>query len=311
MPSNLSKIDFPYHEMKLKKLYFDPTYEKELEGADTEGIREVLQDSFYFSKQYEERPYIFNSLVTSIDGKIAFEDAPQGPLIAKNNKYANVGSLVDYWILNLLRGSADAILTGTLGINVEAKTGGTGHCYDEQIEIYRETMNKSVVPLGIVVTLDALDVNFEASIFRTDEKAIVFYTTEQGYQNLLHSQQREVIRIDGKNIVKLENINSKFIYAIVNGETHFEHNQGLYILKQMGIDRLLVESPTVSHFFMKEKLLDELFLNYSCLYVGGKATSIGMHNASFTSVDHPHTKLISIYMYNPHFLFLRHQLIYD
>jgi len=310
MPSNLKKIDFPYQEMKLKELYFDESYPKALDGADTEGIRTVLGRPFYFGREPEDRPYVYNSLVTSIDGKIAFPDSPQGPLIARNNQYAGKGGTVDYWILNLLRGSADAILTGTVGINAEAKTGGTGHCYDEQIECYRESQGHSPVPLGIVVTLFADDINFNAAIFRSSEKPLFFYTTKKGADRLIASQAKQVIIIDEDHIIPISEISTEHVYALVSGEEMFDHHRGLRILKRMGVNRLLVESPTVTHFFIQEKLMDELFLDYSCVYLGGDAKSIGAGCRSFTSTDHPHTKLISIYMYNPHFLYFRHQLIY-
>lgn len=311
MPSKLKKIDFPYEEMKLKELYFDESYHNGLIGAKTEGIKKVFGRDFYFETCYEDRPYIFNSLVTSIDGKIAFEDAPQGPLIAKKNKYAGQGATVDYWILNILRGSADAIFTGTASINKEAKTGGTGHCYDEQIEIFREENGKNPIPLGIVVTFDGNDINYEAAIFNSSEKPLVFYSTEVGYQNILNGSKKKVHRIDEENIILLAHIKNDEVYVIVSDQSTFNHKKGMLILKRMGVDKLLIESPTVTHFFMKEKLMDELFLNYSCLYVGGAATSIGMTSPSFSSEDHPHTRLISIHMYNKHFIYLRHKLIYE
>lgn len=311
MASNLKKIKFPYNDMVIKELYFDENYKKALNGADTKGIRTVFSREFYFGDVYEDRPYVFNSLVLSIDGKIAFEDQPQGPLIAKKNELAGNGGMVDYWILNVLRGSADAILTGTVSINAEVSTGGTGHCYDEEIENYRELQGNNPVPLGIVVTLDGNDINYNAAIFNSNEKATVFYTTKVGYINLVNSSKKEVVLVNEDYIINKEDIDANKVYAIVNGETMFNHREGLKLLKRMGIDRLLVESPTVSHYFMKEKLLDELFLNYSCLYVGGKATAMGNGCPSFTSVDHPHTKLISIHMFNPHFLYFRHKLVYD
>lgn len=311
MPSKLKKIDFPYQDMKLKELFYDERYSNSLMGADTEGIRTVFGRSFAFEKMYKDRPYVFNSLVTSIDGKIAFEDASQGPLIAKKNKYAGNGGTVDYWILNVLRGSADAIFTGTASINKEAKTGGTGHCYDEQIEIFREQHGKNPIPLGIVVTMDGLDINYEAAIFHSSEKPLVFYSTEEGYKNIASNSERKVNKVTLDNIISISDIRVSEVYVIVSGNNQFDHKLGMKILKNMGIDRLLVESPTVTHFFMKEKLMDELFLNYSCVYVGGKATSIGMQAPSFTSEDHPHTKLVSVYMYNNHFIYLRHRLIYE
>lgn len=311
MPSSLKKIDFPYEEMKVKELYFDADYQNGLDGTDTQGVRSVFGRPFYFCETYEDRPYIYNSLVTSIDGKIAFEDAPQGPFIAKKNKFAGNGSLVDYWILNVLRGSSDAILIGTSSINLESKTGGTGHCYDEQIELYRESKGKNPVPLGIVVTVSGDDICYEAAIFHSEEKPLVFYSTQKGYETIRSHSSKPVVRINLDHIVPIQQIDASSVYVIVSGENMFNHTKGMKILKQMGIDRLLVESPTVTHIFMEEHIMDELFLNYSCIYVGGNANSIGKACPSFGSENHPHTKLISVHMYNSHFLYLRHKVVYE
>lgn len=62
----------------------------------------------------------------------------------------------------------------------------------------------------------------------------------------------------------------------------------------MGIERLLIETPVYTHHLMMNGLMDELFLNYACIYVGGGAMSIGLHSKSCTSTDHPHTKMLSI-----------------
>ena len=41
------------------------------------------------------------------------------------------------------------------------------------------------------------------------------------------------------------------------------------MLKRFGIHRLLVETPSYMHYLVSQKLMDELFFNYSCIYVGG------------------------------------------
>ena len=60
-----------------------------------------------------------------------------------------------------------------------------------------------------------------------------------------------------------------------------------------------------------EKMMDELFFNYSCIYVGGQALTIGKFGKEFTSTDHPHTRMLSIHTHSDHFFYFRHQLMYD
>ena len=45
--------------------------------------------------------------------------------------------------------------------------------------------------------------------------------------------------------------------------------------KKFGLDKVLVETPSYMHFLVAQGLMDELFFNYSCIYVGGQALTIG------------------------------------
>ena len=83
------------------------------------------------------------------------------------------------------------------------------------------------------------------------------------------------------------------------------------MLKRFGIHRLLVETPSYMHYLVSQKLMDELFFNYSCIYVGGQALTIGKFGKEFTSQDHPHTRMLSIHTHSDHFFYLRHKLLYD
>ncbi|GAA0731631.1 RibD family protein [Clostridium oceanicum] len=316
MPSNLPKKSFDYDNMKAKELYFNKNINLCTEGVIHENVRKVFGRDLMFGEIPKNRPYTFNSLVTSIDGKIAFEDDPKGPLIARKNKYAGKGADLDYWLLNVLRGAADAILVGTNSIAAEATSGGTGHCYDNHIEKRREEIGIDPIPWRIVVTLDGKDICFSAAQFTNKDMSTFFYTTEEGIDSIKKNIKKEVEVIgpfSSIDNIKINNFkyDSKKAYIIVtNRERKFDHKIGMKILREMGIKRLLVESPTVTHYFMEEKLLDELFLNYSCLYIGGKALSMGSNNTSFTSSNHPHSKLISLHMHSPSFLYLRHKLLY-
>ena len=51
-----------------------------METISCDEMKEIYGE-LKFDKLYEDRPYTYTSLVTSIDGRIAFTDAPQGPLL--------------------------------------------------------------------------------------------------------------------------------------------------------------------------------------------------------------------------------------
>ena len=80
--------------------------------------------------------------------------------------------------------------------------------------------------------------------------------------------------------------------------------------KKFGLDKVLVETPSYMHFLVAQGLMDELFFNYSCIYVGGQALTIGKFGREFGSKDHPHTRMLSIHSHSDHFFYFRHKLIY-
>lgn len=81
-------------------------------------------------------------------------------------------------------------------------------------------------------------------------------------------------------------------------------------MKKLGLDKVLVETPSYMHFLVAQGLMDELFFNYSCIYVGGQALTIGKFGREFGSKDHPHTRMLSIHTHSDHFFYFRHKLIY-
>ena len=317
MPSKLKKKEFDYASMKVKELYYNTDIHLPNEGVSDWTVRSVFGRDLMFGEFPEDRPYIFNSLVTSIDGRISFPDAQQGPLIARKNEFGGAGGALDYWVLNILRGAADAILVGTQSISTEVSSGGTGHCYDINIETRREQRSKDAVPWRIVVTLDGKDVAFEAEQFKNLDMSTFFYTTASGVDHLKQHSLKPVKVIgpypdvDGIKIDDFQ-YDSRYAYVIVAGENNqFDHAMGLKILKSIGVNTLLVESPTITHIFMQEERLDELFINQSGVYIGGNTGMIGQRCIPFTSEFHPHTELISLHMHSPHFIYLRYRLIYS
>lgn len=84
----------------------------------------------------------------------------------------------------------------------------------------------------------------------------------------------------------------------------------LKVLRAMGMEKVLVESPTYCHHMMREGLLDEIFINTSCIFVGGQATGIGTSSKSFPSTDHPHSEIVTMHMHSPHFIYTRYKMLY-
>ncbi len=71
----------------------------------------------------------------------------------------------------------------------------------------------------------------------------------------------------------------------------------------------MVESPSYTWHLMKEKLIDEMFTNYSGIYVGGEIT-FGL-NRPFTTEVHPHAEVVKLSMHSSNFIYTRQKLYYD
>lgn len=315
MPSSLIKMDYPYKDMKLTRLYKNEKIKLTTIGIECENLEQVYGENLMFPEIYEDRPYTYSSLVTSIDGKIAFSDAPEGPFISSKNYLGGAGSVVDWWTLNVLRASSDAIIFGANTLSAEPN--GTGHVYDSALEAAREKAGMNAVPWNIIPTLDGSDVPFQHMEFTCGEVPVMFYTSPEGLEVCKANVEKDFVVLgpfkEEKDIDFVEFIpDVNKIYIIVTGEGKFPNNKlGLKVLRKLGIKKLLVESPTLMHIFTTEQLMDELFFNYSCVYLGGKALTIGMNGKEFNSIDHPHTELITVYMHSPHFMYFRHKLIYN
>ena len=101
------------------------------------------------------------------------------------------------------------------------------------------------------------------------------------------------------------------IAVLVTGEgKNTDAAEMLKVLRAMGMEKVLVESPTYCHHMMREPLLDEIFINTSCIFVGGQATGIGTSSKSFPSTDHPHSEIVTMHMHSPHFIYTRYKMLY-
>ena len=85
----------------------------------------------------------------------------------------------------------------------------------------------------------------------------------------------------------------------------------LGFLKPLGIDTMLIESPTFLVSLMQEDLLDELYLNTSTVFIGGGALSLGSRMDSFTLDSHPHCRVISIHSHSDYFFYTRYRMEYE
>ncbi|MGL4561367.1 MAG: RibD family protein [Brevinema sp.] len=318
--NTLAKIPYDYKKIKLNNIFENTILEKYISSKiQTENSKFVFGDLKFPKDLPENRPYTISSFVTSIDGKIAFLDAPEGPFIAKKNFLDPTGADADFWILNLMRANADGIIIGAGTMRQEADM--TAHVFDAELEKKRVEVGKNAIPYNIISSLNGSDIPFDHILFKSGVP-IIINTSQKGYESIKNSLERpfflieipknhEIKKADIENLV-LNNKNTDKIPVIVTGEGRYTDTNSLFeVLKYMGIDRLLVESPSYVHHLISEAKLDEIILNYSTVYIGGNAISLGNNMNSFTSENHPHTEILTLHMHSPSFLYFRHKFNYE
>lgn len=316
MATSLFKMPFDVERLHVERIYASKDLKHaQVETMTCDKIKKIYGDLKFF-EMHEDRPCTYTSLVTSLDGKIAFTDAPQGPLIAKLNRYDPAGADTDWFILNMLRAVSDGIFIGAGTMSAEADF--TGHVFDQDMEDMRIENGKNPVPWNIITSLDGTDIPFEHLMFHTPELPLMISTSVEGLKVVKEKIQNDYFAV---SVSSKEEVTDALIsdlkaqegkvLVIATGDKAPDSKVALYLLKKFGIDRLLVETPSYMHYLVSQKMMDELFFNYSCIYVGGQALSIGKFGKEFGSKDHPHTKMLSIHAHSDHFFYLRHKLIYD
>mgnify|MGYP001413908755 CR=1 FL=1 len=274
--------------------------------------------ALYFPEPAPDRPYSFASIVLSLDGKMAYPDDSRGPLVASNNALDPEGGAADYWILNVLRAYADASLIGarTLAAEPDAEFS----CQDVDLITERPAILGKTLPLlPIVVSLDGSDVPLDHPAFQRRDGRPMIATCGQGGQRLKPLAAADTVwlgpfntqaAVESSDLVELFRSARSAGRPIVlmTGDEAPRTAVLLYALRRLGIEHLLVESPTYWWHLLGEHALDELFVNYSSVYIGGQATPGGPR--PFTSLEHPHARLLFVGVHPPGFLYTRQQLVY-
>lgn len=285
------------------------------EGLVCEKVSRVY-GRLMFGQVPGDRPIAYASYVMSVDGKIAFEDNEVGPMIAKTNHLGRNGAFADFWILNLLRANCDGIIIGSGTLIKEPDYSGSA--YDPDLLQARIDHGKPVAPWTVVVTTTGKKIPFGNRVFSQEEIPVLIATSPQGFKNLKQEITKEYFELpmaaceqDKKDIVRLLEENKGKVAVLVTGQGKETDSTAIMkVLRAMGMEKVLVESPTYCHHMMQEGLLDEIFIDTSCIFVGGQATGIGTASKSFPSTNHPHGEVVSIHMHSPHFIYTRYKMIY-
>jgi len=319
----IPKLSFPIEKIQLVPIYMDvDELKKAKESSETPGFLSKVSTVYhelYFPAPADDRPYIFASMVLSLDGKMAFQDNPQGPVVASANYNDLDGGLADFWVLNVLRAHADAIVVGAKTLKSEPDV--VLACFDPELVAERkEKLGKiNECPLNIIVSLDGTDVPLEHSIFSNNEIQTIIATCKKGGDFLEDKYGDDALligpflnyaEVNGERLSEQiqAGLQSGKRIVLMTGENEPDAKVFLYVLRKIGIKHLLIESPTYMWLLMNQQMLDEFFVDYSSLFIGGPITP-GYSNG-FSYLNHPHSKFLVIAMHKNSFIFTRQKLLY-
>jgi len=287
------------------------------EQATPAKIIEVY-DELFFPASPEDRPYTFGSIVLSMDGKMAYEDDPQGPLVAAKNLLDMDGGLCDFWILNVLRAYADGVIVGAGTLAAEPRM--ISNCFDQDLVDARFEVlgKKTVAPLNIVVSFDGTDIPLEHGIFSTQGLKAAIATSPDGgaylekhfqAEHLMFGPYATIAEVNADEVVARMEENPEAIPIFLTGHGSSPDSEVLlFILKKMGLDKLIIESPSYMWHLMSIGAMDEMFINYSSVFVGGHKAPGAFH--AFSVDAHPHSQILTTAIHQSNFIFTRQKLYY-
>jgi riboflavin biosynthesis pyrimidine reductase len=320
IPYTLPKVPYAYDAITLRRLYESPL----ISDFTHEGVVSSESLSVYgelrFPEALECRSYTCGCLVTSVDGKIAYNDDPAGPVIARSNALDPEGATADFWVLNLFRANMDAVIAGAGTLHKEPD--GVICVMDTTLEEARVHRGMPRAPWVVIATLDGTDLPFDDKLLVNQPAMLHSSPAAHGLieQKLAHDhfylgpyRDSTAVWEDADSIRKtFDRYSDHAMPVILTGSDSIPDELALLaVLKVVGMDRTLIESPSYCHALMKKGLLDEFILNQSGVIVGGNALSIGGHGEAFTSTDHPHTQALTLHMHSPSFFYFRYSLRYS
>jgi riboflavin biosynthesis pyrimidine reductase len=301
-------IEFDKEKIELTKIFESADYSAMFEDLVSDCDKtESVYGPFKLPQADAKKPYLYGSFVTSIDGKIAYNESPDGTLIARTNVLDHEGGMCDYWILNLLRSVSDGSIVGAKTISKEPEL--TSLIYDKELQDQRIKEGLKSIPVHIITTKEGVDVPVNHQIFNSEIPYIIV-TSPIGLENLKKSMKSSFDTLIYNEDQDFSNRKKNMV--LVTGEGNMPNvSEAMTALRTLGLKRIIVESPMYLSLLMKAKMLDELFLNTSGIFIGGDALTISKYVESFTIDSHPHTKTMSIHTHSDHFFYTRYKMIYD
>ena len=297
-------VDF----LKIDTFSPNPQLLKEVEERGTMKtpgkIKDIVGD-IILPEPSEDKPYLFGCMVLSFDGKMGFDDDPEGTLISKENRFDAKGAKLDFWMMNVCRCYADGVIMCTGTLRVRMNKLWYAQIHDEDLLTARKELGKKTdVPLSIIASIDGKDVPFTHAIFSM-ENAPVIATSLAGADYIRKNINREFEIITEPTDLLTD---SDRIRIVAAGEEIADTVSIMKLLRGCGLKHISVEAPGYIWTLIRDKVLDEYFLNYSGVMAGGN-TALGTWGPA-TVAEHSHAALLKV-GFTEGFVFTRQKLIYN
>lgn len=262
-------------------------------------------------------PFIFSCFALSIDGKVSYIDNPSGLNIAKLNRLAEPAErLADHAYLMLARTVADAIIISKKGSISKNGNYNLSVGYPELIKI-RNQFYKSKLLWAILPCRNLDGIDFKSNFFNDPTNHIIIFTWESQinhydvpklftHYNL--SQFPQTVNLAPNINSNIDTECTKHNKFIITIDTNFPDM--FKKLHNLGLKFILNESPMFHHVLLEHQLLNEIWLAYSGVYIGGNAPSLGNNCHSFTSTNHPEFEILTLHHIDYHFLYSRQKAYY-
>lgn len=218
----------------------------------TKILRETYDGDLFFSES-SKRPLIFGNFVQTLDGIVSLKISGKsgGVEISGRNE-------ADAFIMGLLRAYADAVMFGEDTFRNAPGHVWTAGCvyppFEKEFQAFRKHIGKSSLhPLNVVVSGRG-HVDLDVPLFRNKEIHSLVLTTEQGAARL-HQKYGATLPAT---------------VHVLPGDAALEPSDMAGLLHvDYGVKLLLHEGgPTLFSSFLRESLLDELFLTVAPQIVG-------------------------------------------
>lgn len=251
----------------------------------------------------EQYPYTYGSIALSMDGKMAYPDNTDGDMLVHSNTLDPDGALADFFVLNFLRAYSDAVMVGTNSMKAEANEWIT--IYDEELcqERLSHMPEKDPQPFTIVSSKDGTDIPFDHILFNQDRLPVLVFTSPVGYENIQKAQPGRFFRMTDITRETIRESTGKNPVVVTGQGDQTDLIRFMALMKGAGVDHMLIESPMLMWLLMKEKLLNEFFMTYSSIFVGGHM-SPGFF-APFTFEEHPQSRMMWVNHHQNNFLYVR------